>query len=297
MATQPENANAACEPVLVREGLAIYDAGRGVPLLLMPYPHGFTYTPMADGALARSLIGAGRRVITFDPPGAYRSTRPAGVDMQEMLDCAEEALQACEVPGRVDVVGHSMSSLCALALALARPERTGRLVLIGALSGYGALRRWGMPHNWRPWRHLAFWQFAWYDFLLRQGRGSLADHKRLSRLKDDPSYVNKRLVPAEPVLSDDHLRPAPVRDRWLATSVNYDYAARLADISAPALICAGRYDPQTPLAAARQLEAGLPTSRLVIFEQSGHSPFIEEPERFAQVVGAFLSEGAAVPAL
>jgi pimeloyl-ACP methyl ester carboxylesterase len=34
----------------------------------------------------------------------------------------------------------------------------------------------------------------------------------------------------------------------------------------------------------------------VIFEQSGHSPFVEEPERFAQVVGPFLRESAAVPA-
>ena len=98
------------------------------------------------------------------------------------------------------------------------------------------------------------------------------------------------------LLEGDHLRPAPVRDRWLASSVNSDYAARLADVSAPALICAGRYDPQTPLAAARQLEAGLPASRLVIFAQSGHSPFVEEPERFAQVVGAFLRESATVPA-
>ena len=296
MPNQPENANATYEPILVREGLAVYDVGSGLPLLLMPYPHGFTHSPMADGALARCLAGAGRRVITFDPPGAYRSTRPATVDMQEMLDCAEEALQACEVPGRVDVVGHSMGSLCALGLALARPERVARLVLIGALSGYGAVRRWGMPHNWRPWRHLAFWQFAWYGFLLRGGWGSLADHKRLSRLKDLPSYVNQSLVPAEPVLRDDHLRPAPVRDRWLATSVEYDFAARLPDVAAPVLICAGRYDPQTPLAAARQLEAGLPAARLVIFEQSGHSPFIEEPERFGQAVGAFLAESAAVPA-
>jgi len=98
------------------------------------------------------------------------------------------------------------------------------------------------------------------------------------------------------LLEGDQLRPVPVRDRWLASSVNSDYAARLADVSAPALICAGRYDPQTPLAAARQLEAGLPASRLVIFAQSGHSPFVEEPERFAQVVGAFLRESATVPA-
>jgi proline iminopeptidase len=38
---------------------------------------------------------------------------------------------------------------------------------------------------------------------------------------------------------------------------------------------------------SRVLNARIPDSQLAIFERSGHSPFVEEPERFAQVMGAF----------
>jgi len=57
------------EPVAVRNGLAICAAGAGEPLLLMPYPHGFGL-PFADWPLANLFQQLGRRVVTFDPPGA-----------------------------------------------------------------------------------------------------------------------------------------------------------------------------------------------------------------------------------
>ena len=46
---------------------------------------GATTGPMAEGPLTQLLVGLGRRVITFDPPGAYRSSRPARCDLDEML--------------------------------------------------------------------------------------------------------------------------------------------------------------------------------------------------------------------
>lgn len=128
-------------PPRLRGGLAIYDVGAGEPGLLMPYPHGYTLRPIAEEPLARLLVGMDRRIITFDPPGAFRSTRPPRVDVSEMLECAAEALDGCQVAGDLDVVGHSMGGLCALACALERAERVRRLVLIGSVSGGSAAVR------------------------------------------------------------------------------------------------------------------------------------------------------------
>jgi proline iminopeptidase len=48
---------------------------------------------------------------------------------------------------------------------------------------------------------------------------------------------------------------------------------------------AGRHDWITPPAqAAERLHAGLPNSKLVIFEESGHFPFIEEYDKFVTTV-------------
>jgi len=47
-------------------GLATYSVGEGQTVLLMPYPHGFSASPIAEGVLAQALVDAGCRVITFD---------------------------------------------------------------------------------------------------------------------------------------------------------------------------------------------------------------------------------------
>lgn len=138
-------------PIICTEhmGLAVYRLGIGAAVLLVPAPHGFVAGPVAEGPLARLLAALGREVITFDPPGAFRSTRPARVDMTEILGCAAEALAACDVQGPVDVVGHSMSGLCALAFAVERPQAVRRLLLIGSVAGGPAvLRGPGLPLCW-----------------------------------------------------------------------------------------------------------------------------------------------------
>jgi pimeloyl-ACP methyl ester carboxylesterase len=106
-------------PSLVHDGLAIYAFGSGEPVLLMPYPHaatvagGRTLTRLAEG-----LKGLERQVLTFDPPGAGRSTRPMRLEMSEMLRCAEEALTVRGLGGGpVDVMGHSQGGFAALAFA------------------------------------------------------------------------------------------------------------------------------------------------------------------------------------
>jgi pimeloyl-ACP methyl ester carboxylesterase len=47
----------------------------------------------------------------------------------------------------------------------------------------------------------------------------------------------------------------------------------------------------------RALEPVVVQDELALFERSGHSPFIEEPERFANEVASFLNEMDGVPDL
>jgi len=50
------------------------------------------------------------------------------------------------------------------------------------------------------------------------------------------------------------------------------------------LVTVGRYDWITPVAASETIADLIPNSELVIFEQSGHAPQLEEPEKFQKTV-------------
>ncbi|MBC2907326.1 alpha/beta fold hydrolase [Streptomyces cupreus] len=64
--------------------------------------------------------------------------------------------------------------------------------------------------------------------------------------------------------------------------------ARLGELELPVLIASGRHDVTTP-AVVRPLADRIRNAEWVIFEQSAHLASAEEPERFHQVLEAFLS--------
>lgn len=273
--------------ITLKDGLAVYQLGAGAPLLLFPYPHASTLRPMGEDKLAALLAGLGYQVISFDPPGAYRSTRPMQCDIDEMLDCAAEALEVSDVKPPVRVVGHSMGGLCALGFSIERPDLVLRLALIGACSGFPAVFRWSTPHNWSPWRDSEWWQCAWWGFCQMIGKGSLAAHKQLDNLVEKASFVDQRHVELWTIEPNDHRMPPPPRARWMQTVRQVDYRPRLGEVQAQTLLCVGRHDPQTPIPCSQELAKGVPNARLVIFERSGHSPFIEESEQFCEEMARF----------
>ncbi|KAK3631518.1 hypothetical protein LTR56_012274 [Elasticomyces elasticus] len=68
----------------------------------------------------------------------------------------------------------------------------------------------------------------------------------------------------------------------------YDVRDRLKEIKVPAFVGVGRYDWVTPVSCGEELEAGLPTSKLVIYERSGHFPGLEEKTKFQKDVREFV---------
>ena len=120
------------EPFVITDGLAVYRFGAGPPLLLMPYPHADEVTgDPTPTLLTKQLVALGHEVISFDPPGSGRSTRPMRLGMAEVVSCAREVLEVCGVQDPVDVLGHSQGAIAALAFALDHPPKVNRMVLVG----------------------------------------------------------------------------------------------------------------------------------------------------------------------
>ena len=70
---------------------------------------------------------------------------------------------------------------------------------------------------------------------------------------------------------------------------NYDVRPKLPKIKIPTLVVAGRHDWVTPVSESELIAEAIPNSELVVFEESGHMPFIEEQTGFVDTVKRFVT--------
>ncbi|CAG9607544.1 alpha/beta fold hydrolase [Pseudoneobacillus rhizosphaerae] len=71
---------------------------------------------------------------------------------------------------------------------------------------------------------------------------------------------------------------------------NYDIKEKLKQIQVPVLVSVGRHDWVTPVTYSEVIAAEIPNSKLVIYENSGHSPHLEENESYLKTVRQFINE-------
>ena len=69
--------------------------------------------------------------------------------------------------------------------------------------------------------------------------------------------------------------------------VAYDWREQLPRIPVPVLLCYGAQSANYPTKIRDYMQEHIPNSSLVVFEESGHSPFWEEPGKFNAEVARF----------
>ena len=104
----------------------------------------------------------------------------------------------------------------------------------------------------------------------------------------DPRIDDMRAAMADAVYGPDVLRAAATED-YGAIAVE----DRLADVTHPVLVLAGRHDRTCPVAAAEAMADALPDAELVVFEHSGHMTFVEENDAYVTALRDFLDRRAA----
>lgn len=68
----------------------------------------------------------------------------------------------------------------------------------------------------------------------------------------------------------------------------FDVEEQLGDIPQPVLVLTGRYERTCPAEAAHFVAERIPRAELVVFEESAHCSYVEEPDRYVSVVRGFL---------
>jgi proline-specific peptidase len=92
-----------------------------------------------------------------------------------------------------------------------------------------------------------------------------------------------------------HTMNGPSEFHVTGTLRTWNIVDRLGEISLPTLLLSGRYDEATP-AIVETIHKGIPQSEWIVFEQSSHSPHLEQHDHYLQIVGQFLDRNEKGPA-
>jgi pimeloyl-ACP methyl ester carboxylesterase len=244
-------------------------AGTGPPLVLL---HGY----VGDGATTwrHQLDGLSDEftVIAWDAPGAGGSSDPPESFGMAGYAAALAAFVAALGLDAANVCGLSFGGALALALYGRHPAVPRSLTLASAYAGWGG----SLPAEVASQR-------------LRQ---ALA----LAALPPD-EFAGTLLptmfcegTPAESVeafaASMRAFHPAGFRAMARASAENLREV--LPKVEVPTLLLAGAEDVRAPLPVAKDLEAAIPTSTLVVLPSVGHVCNIEAPDQFNQALRSFL---------
>lgn len=102
-------------------------------------------------------------------------------------------------------------------------------------------------------------------------------------LKDEPSRELATMM-----FDEGSRTPPPIQGAMLLELLR-DYRDVLPDVDVPALVCAGADEKWRSVASVEYAAELLPDAQFELFEDSGHCPTVEEPERFNRVIRGFVN--------
>jgi len=224
-------------------------------------------------AIAPDLLGYG---LTGE--GGYRDGPPHDGIVDHLVALVDQiGLE------RLCVIGSSFGSTIACLLALRLESRIDRLVLVGC----------GPALNDVPYLH------DMYQKSFANGIAAMSDptlercQTRMRNLVYDPATV-----PAALPLMQLSLYGLPeTRDRYerrmrgimnLEALQKYDVVAQLRDIAAPTLVIWGRHDVRGDFVQAGRNVKNLRQGKMIVFENCGHLPYLEQPTEFNAAVEHFI---------
>jgi pimeloyl-ACP methyl ester carboxylesterase len=221
----------------------------------------------------------GRRVVFYDQLGCGASDRPDDPSLWTLALFLDELQTIRDALGleRIHLLGTSWGSMLALEYVVGKPAGVVSLTLNAPPT---AARTWAA-------------QAARLRAPLAEDEAVAEEEfarRHVCRLDPLPDCVERGLAGRNKQVYETIWG----RREWEPTGLlrEWDIRPRLPEIDVPTLITSGRHDICTP-ALAEEAQRLIPGSERALFEESSHTAFVEEPERFRAVLADFLERAEA----
>jgi proline iminopeptidase len=255
------------------------NGGPGLPCDYLREPH----APLADH---------GYRVVAFDQLGCGESDQPSDPSLWSIARYAEEVETVREALGlgRVHLLGHSWGGWLSIEYGVTFPHSLKTVILEDTCGDMphllGELER--LREALGPETVAMMQQHeaeGTLDHPEYQAAITILNYRHVCRLKQWPAPMQRSLENWNMAIY--RAMQGPNEFLYTGNLKDWNRIPEMHRITAPALITVGKYDELTPACALRMKHA-LPDAQLVVFPNSSHTPFYEEPDAYYPVLLDFL---------
>ena len=284
-------------------GILMYytSIGNGKPLVIVHGGPGASHDYFLPYLLP---LARSHRIVFIDERGSGKSEKledASGYTVEAMVEDVESVRTALDL-GKIDLLGHSYGGVLAQAYALKYQENLEHLILCSTFHSTKA-----MNEVFR--RMLEKMAPELRSRIQKMESAGLYGHgKEFEKNRYTDDYMTAAWGEGYfPYLYQNH--PDPNYSATAAGNMSWDlyramwgsngeyvidgnltsveYAGRLGTLTVPTLITAGDNDECSP-ALAREMNALIPGSKLVILPRSGHMTFVDQPGMFIRTINDFL---------
>jgi pimeloyl-ACP methyl ester carboxylesterase len=266
--------------LVTEQGIVHYETyGRGRPVLLL---HGW----LGSWALWRKTIevlGKDFRTYALDFWG-FGESGDQGEDfsVDNFVTLVNQFMDRLGIV-KAPLVGHSMGGTVSLSAAMLNPEKVVKVIVIGSPIVGSSLSPLLKLAAYRQWIGLAETQPRLFDIFMSGLRVGLRGYSYLLA-KDGRALGNM-------FASDiSKLTIGPFFES-ITTLRQTDLRPHMNGVKVPILGIYGKKDLIVSPKQNKVLKEYAPHSKIAMFEDSGHFPMLDEPERFHETVRSFLLNG------
>lgn len=225
------------------------------------------------------------RTIALDLPGFGESPMPSWqIEMPAYGRLVHDFCEKLGIERVAALVGNSMGGFVSTEAVIDDPSRFERLVLVSAAGiSFAEAQGRRIDAQVRLFEAAVPFVAGPRRVWLNRPRGREMAFGNVFRY---PNRIRPELL-AEQI--DPGLQSPGFHDAIRAIG-GYDTRHRLTEIEIPTLVVWGMHDRIVPVEAAIGYHRLIPSSRLELFERTGHVPQMERPERFNALLDDFLTE-------
>ena len=244
-----------------------------------------------------AMADTGRRVIYYDQLGCGHShidqSKPEMWTVELYVEEVDVVRQALGLD-HIHLLGQSWGGMLAMEYMLTQPKGVASVTIASSpasmiqwVAEANRLREQLPPEvNAALLKHEAAGTYSDPEYLDAM---QVFYDRHVCRVVPNPEFVKRTFDQIAKYPEVYNTMNGPSEFHVVGTIKNWNVIPRLGEINAPTLVTSGKYDEATPL-IAETVQKGIPGAKWVLFENSAHTAHAEEPERYMQVLGEFISQ-------